>query len=54
MPIEPVPSMPVSICIPDSSGLSDAAYAVHQLVVATLAETFGTTAGPAAPSAEEG
>lgn len=54
MPIEPVPSMPVSICIPDSSGLSDAAYAVHQLVVATLAETFGTMAGPTAPSAEEG
>lgn len=53
VPIEPVPSMPVSICIPDSSGLSDAAYAVHQLVVVALAETFGTPGVAAAPSAEQ-
>lgn len=41
VPIEPALSMPVSICIPDSAGLSDAAFAVHQLVITILAERFG-------------
>ena len=40
VPIAPVLSMPISVCIPDSAGLSDAAYAVHQIAVATLAEVF--------------
>jgi len=40
IPIDPVMSMPVSVCIPDSAGLSDAAYAVYQLVTASLAESF--------------
>lgn len=31
--LAPAMSMPVSICIPDSSGLTDAAYAVHELLL---------------------
>lgn len=32
-PLAPAMSMPVSVAIPDSTGLSDAAYAVHELLV---------------------
>lgn len=44
IPIEPAMSMPVSVCIPDSAGLSDAAYAVYQIVTATLAESLALPA----------
>lgn len=36
--LEPALAMPISVCIPDSTGLSDAAFAVHELVVASLAK----------------
>lgn len=45
LPTEPALTMPVSICIPDSAGLSDAAYAVHELVTAAVSETLGGEAG---------
>lgn len=56
VPIAPVLSMPISVCIPDSAGLSDAAYAVHQIAVATLAEVFagGTPVSRTAPTAATG
>ena len=37
-PITPAMSMPVSICIPDSTGLTDAAYAVHELLLGLVRE----------------
>lgn len=36
--LEPAMSMPVSICIPDSTGLTDAAYAVHELLLDLVRE----------------
>jgi LysR family transcriptional regulator, nitrogen assimilation regulatory protein len=38
MALEPAQTMPISLCIPDSAGLSDAAFAVHELVASALSE----------------
>lgn len=38
LPLDPTLTMPISICIPDSAGLSDAAFTVHELVATALSE----------------
>lgn len=41
VPIGPAAlTMPISICIPDSTGLSDTAFAVHELMVEMLSEVL--------------
>lgn len=40
LPIEPELTMPISVCIPDSSGLSDSAFAVHEIVTSVLIEAL--------------
>lgn len=44
--ITPAMTMPISICIPDSTGLTDAAYAVHELLLELVRDAHPASSAP--------
>lgn len=55
VPIGPTPlTMPISICIPDSTGLSDTAFAVHDLVAEMVAAALADELALGAEQAQAG